>query len=319
MPRLKRVRPYRDAGYRRVRAGSGFRYLDQRGRAVSARERRRIEELVIPPAWTDVWISADPHGHIQVVGTDDAGRAQYLYHPQWTTHRDRRKYARALVLAAALPAVRGQVTRALRAEDLGRDRVLAAAIRMLDEGALRIGSQEYLTANGSRGLTTLQRRDVRVDAASVSLSFPAKSGKRMLLTIEDPDLAAAVEELGVGRAGAALLAYRQGRRRVALRAKDVNAHLRTLVGGEITAKDFRTLHGTIVAAKSLARIGPVATGRDRQRARRQAIADAAEFLDNTPAVAQRNYVDPRIFRSYERGRVLDLRLTPESALRRLLA
>jgi len=318
MPRLKRVRPYRDAGYRRVRAGSGFRYLDQRGRAVSARERRRIEELVIPPAWTDVWISADPHGHIQVVGTDDAGRAQYLYHPQWTTHRDRRKYARALVLAAALPAVRGQVTRALRAEDLGRDRVLAAAIRMLDEGALRIGSQEYLTANGSRGLTTLQRRDVRVDAASVSLSFPAKSGKRMLLTIEDPDLAAAVEELGVGRAGAALLAYRQGRRRVALRAKDVNAHLRTLVGGEITAKDFRTLQGTILAAEALAVAGESATARDVRRAERLAVDAAANALGNTSAVARRSYIDPRVFARYREGRMLELGGAREAALLRLL-
>ena len=227
---------------------------------------------MIPPAWEDVWISVEPHAHIQAVGVDDAGRRQYLYHPQWRERRDRRKFARALALAEALPRARGRVTTALRRDDLDRERVLAASFRLLDEAAPRIGSARYLEQHGSRGLTTLQRRDAAVEASVVTLSFPGKSGKRALIEIDDDELAAVMAELTAGRPRSPLLSYQRGSRRVPLTPADVNAHVRSLTGGAFTAKDFRTLRGTILAAEALARIGTVDTAKDRKRAELLAVA-----------------------------------------------
>jgi len=319
MPRLRRVRPNRDPGFARVRSGSGFRYEDVRGRHPGARDLERIHALVIPPAWTDVWISTDPRGHIQAVGVDAAGRTQYVYHPDWRTRRDKGKFARALLLAQALPSARGKVTTALRREELDRERVLAVSFRLLDEAAPRVGSARYMKRNGSRGLTTLQRRDASVDGPVVTLSFPAKSGKRALLMIDDALLAGVVELLATGRRRSTLLAYRRGRQSVALTPSDVNAYVRALTGGAFTAKDFRTLRGTIIAAEALARIGTVDTKRELAEAERLAIRATAESLGNTPAVARSSYVDPRVFTRYRQGEVLDLTRSPESAIRNLLA
>ncbi|WP_137845277.1 DNA topoisomerase IB [Microbacterium sp. 2FI] len=319
MPKLARVRPFDDPGFRRVRAGSGFRYVDGKGGAVAERHVTRIRDLVIPPAWEDVWISVRPDGHIQAVGTDDAGRRQYVYHQQWSSGRDRGKFARALALAEALPRARGRVTTSLRRPDLDRERVLAVSFRLLDMAAPRIGSERYLAAHGSRGLTTLQRRDASVAASVISLSFPGKSGKRQLLEIEDADLAAVVELLAAGRPRSALLAWDRGRRRVPLTPAEVNAYVRSLTGGKFTAKDFRTLRGTILAAEALARIGTVDTKSDRKRAEVLAVKSTAEALGNTPAVARGSYIDPRVFTRYRDGQLLDLTVSPESAIRALLS
>ncbi len=318
MPRLTRVHPAADPGYRRVRAGAGFRYIDESGMAPPPTDRERISELVIPPAWQDVWISHDPRGHIQAVGTDDAGRRQYLYHPQWTQRRDRGKFARALELADALPRARGKATTALRREGLGRERVLAASFRLLDQVAPRVGSAKYFAEHGSRGLTTLQRRDASVEAALITLSYPGKSGKRALITVEDEDLAAVISELAAGRPRSALLSYERGRRRVPLSPHDVNAHVRALTGGSFTAKDFRTLRGTILAAEALAQIGTVETKKDLKRAETLAVQATAEGLGNTPAVARGSYIDPRVFDRYRRGHLLSLEGSRDAAIRRLL-
>lgn len=318
MPRLLRARPLEDPGFTRVRSGKNFRYADARGKTPSDADLARIHALVLPPAWTDVWIAREPRAHIQAVGTDDAGRRQYVYHPDWTAGRDKGKYARALDLAAALPRARGRVTTGLRRDELSRERVLAVAFRLLDEAAPRVGSAKYFTTNGSRGLTTLQRRDASVEASLITLSFPAKSGKRALLTVDDEDLAVAIAELAEGRPRSPLLAYRRGRQHVALTPPDVNAYVRTLTGGKFTAKDFRTLRGTILAAEALARIGTVDTARDRARAENLAVRATAEGLGNTPAVARRSYIDPRVFARYERGRLLDLSGSRESAIRALI-
>lgn len=315
---LARVHPDSDPGIRRRRAGEGFRYVGPDGGPISEDDRARIAALVIPPAWSGVWIAADPAGHIQAIGMDAAGRRQYLYHPDWRARRDRGKFARALALADALPHARGRVTTALRGAQLERQRVLAASFRLLDTAAPRIGSSRYLERHGSRGLTTLQRRDAAVDGALVTLSFPGKSGRRARLEIDDADLAAVIAELSVGRARSALLSYREGRRAVALRPGDVNDHVRDLTGGSFTAKDFRTLLGTIVAAQTLARIGAVDTARDRREAERLAVLATAEALGNTPAVARSSYIDPRVFSRYQRGQVIDLSVAPESGIRRLL-
>ncbi|GAA5034203.1 DNA topoisomerase IB [Microbacterium fluvii] len=318
MPRLRRVHPDEDPGFRRVRAGTGFRYLDADGAAPATADADRIRDLVIPPAWDDVWISVDPLGHIQAVGTDEAGRRQYLYHPRWRQKQDTGKYARALALAEALPHARGRVTTALRRPELDRERVLAAAFRMLDLAAPRVGSARYLERYGSRGLTTLQRRDAQVAASVVTLSFPAKSGRRAFIEIDDGDLAATIELLGAGRPRSRLLAYRRGRRNVALTPAEVNAHVRALTGGRFTAKDFRTLRGTILAADALARIGTVDTKTDLKRAEQLAVRATAEALGNTIAVARGSYIDPRVFAAYRKGRLLELGVSPESAIRALL-
>ncbi len=318
MPRLSRVKPGRDLGYRRVRGGGGFRYVDADGDALPADERDRVAALVIPPAWRDVWICANPNGHIQATGIDDAGRLQYLYHPQWSTGRDKGKYARALQLAESLPRARARVTTSLRRDDIDRERVLAAAFRLLDQAAPRVGSERYLERHGSRGLTTLKRRDALIEGTVTHLRFPGKSGKRQQLQIDDDDLAVVMEILAAGRPSSPLLAYRRSRRRVPLTPREVNAYVRTMTGGSFTAKDFRTLRGTIVAAEALARMGLGETKTDRKRAEVMAVKVTAEALGNTPAVAKSSYIDPRVFQAYKRGRLLDMSISPESAIRALI-
>lgn len=316
---LTRVVPGQTPGIRRVRSGSGFRYLDAAGQSVVEADRERIDDLVIPPRWHDVWIAADPLAHIQAVGTDDAGRRQYLYHPLWRTGRDQRKFARALKLAAALPAARAKVTRAIGEPGLSKERALAVAFRLLDDGALRIGSERYLVKHGSRGLSTLRRRDVRIEGSTVSLEFPAKSRQLASIEITDGPLAEALSEFAVGSPRETLLAYRKGRRRVRLTSGEINAYLRTVAGSAFTAKDFRTLHGTILAADALARIGRLETKNERRRAERLAVQATASALGNTIAVARGSYIDPKVFRLYARGRLLDLSVSPETAIRKLLA
>lgn len=318
MARLIRVVPGVDPGFRRQRSGSGFRYVDPTGEPAPEADRERIGDLVIPPAWRDVWIAADPLAHIQAVGIDQAGRKQYLYHPLWRVSRDRRKFVRALDLASALPSARAQVTRALREEGQTKERALAIAFRLLDDAALRIGSERYLARHGSRGLTTLRRRDVRLDGRDVALSFPAKSGRTASIEITDEALADALTDFSAGASNAFLLAYRKGRRRVKITPAEVNAYLKDVLGASFTAKDFRTLHGTIIAADALARIGALDRKGQRAQAERLAVQAAATALGNTTAVARNSYIDPRVFRQYARGRTLDLDVTPETAIRRLL-
>lgn len=312
------MRPGVDLGYRRLRSGTGFRYVDADGYALPREERERVVALVIPPAWQDVWICANANGHIQATGVDDAGRLQYLYHPRWSAGRDKGKYARALQLAESLPRARARVTTSLRREDLDRERVLAAAFRLLDQAAPRVGSERYLERHGSRGLTTLKRRDASVEGSVTSLRFPGKSGKRQQLEVDDDDLAVAIALMAAGRPASPLLAYVRGRRRVALTPREVNAYVRAMTGGAFTAKDFRTLRGTIFAADALAGLGVAATKSDRKRAELMAVRATAEALGNTPAVARSSYIDPRVFDAYRKGRLLDTSLSPESAIRALL-
>ncbi|WP_312672728.1 DNA topoisomerase IB [Microbacterium sp.] len=318
MARLVRVVPGQDPGFTRKRTSSGFRYVDPTGDPAPEADRERISDLVIPPAWQDVWIAADPLAHIQAVGIDTAGRKQYLYHPLWRVSRDRRKFVRALDLAAALPSARAQVTKALKEDGQTKERALAIAFRLLDDAALRIGSERYLARHGSRGLTTLRRRDVRIDGGDVALSFPAKSGQTAAIEITDESLAEALTDFASGASTAFLLAYRKGRRRVKITPAEVNTYLKDVLGASFSAKDFRTLHGTIIAADALARIGALDRRGQRNQAERLAVQAAATALGNTTAVARNSYIDPRVFRQYGRGRTLDLDVTPETAIRRLL-
>lgn len=321
MPRLRRVDPA-SAGIRRVGAGRGFTYKDATGEVVrDADLRERIAALAIPPAWTDVWICPYPNGHIQATGLDAAGRRQYLYHPTWREQKDRVKYDRALSLAESLPAARRQVTMDLRGPEPTQSRTLAAAFRMLDTANLRVGSEQYADANGSFGLCTLRCSHATVSGDAVHLEFPAKSGQEWSSTVTDPDLASVVR--GFKRRGgrARLLAFRdEASHWHPLTPGDINAYVRERTGGDFTSKDFRTLAGTAAAAVSLAKHGPERTKSGKTGAVAQAMRDAADALGNTPTIARKSYVDPRIVDLYLTGTMVDPArpASVESELRSLL-
>jgi DNA topoisomerase IB len=290
-------------GISRRRRGRGFEYRDPRGRRVADEATlERIRALVIPPAWTHVWICPDPDGHLQAVGTDVAGRRQYLYHPRWRARRDRQKFDRMLAFARALPKVRRVVARDLREHDLTRRRVLAAAVRLLDRGLFRIGSEEYAETNGSYGLATLEREHVTLGRRSeLVFDYTAKGGVRRVQAVSDPEVYAVVAELKRRRSrDRTLLAYRNGSW-AGLRSTDVNDYLKAAAGDEFTAKDFRTWHATVLAAVAVAVAPEPRTDTARRRTISAAVADVAEHLGNTPAVSRSTYIDPRVFDRYQEG------------------
>ncbi len=320
MPRLRRSDSSR-AGLRRVRAGRGFSYKDLGGRPITDPDlRARIEHLAIPPAWTDVWIAPYPNGHVQATGVDAAGRRQYIYHPTWREQKDRIKFDRALRLAESLPTARRRVTIDLRGDEPTKQRALAAAFRMLDTGSLRVGSERYAESNGSHGLSTLLCGHASVSGSTVSLSFPAKSGQPWESDITDADLATVVRSLKRRGPRARLLAYRADDGWHPISAEEINDYVREQTGGTFTAKDFRTLRGTVAAAVSLAKHGAEGTKTPRSKALAQAMRDAAEVLGNTPAIAKSSYVDPRVVDHYNAGTTIDPSRTEsaESELRTLL-
>ena len=318
MTRLRRAKPYESPGYRRLRRGSSFRYVTDAGGAISADERARVTGLVIPPAWEQVWISEAPNAHILVVGVDDAGRKQYMYHPDWRARKDSEKFARARQLAATLPAARRAVTRDLRREGLDRTRVLAAAFRVLDTAAIRVGGETYAAEHGSHGLSTLLRRHAHVDGSAIRLRFPAKSGQRAEVTVEDDDLAAVLRELHAGAGASRLFAWKEGGMTRQLGPSDINTYIAERTGGAFTAKDFRTLKGTLTAATELAHAGMPSTAAARKAAVRAAIVATATQLGNTPTIAKNSYIDPEVFDKYEAGELLRLDRAPEAALLELL-
>lgn len=318
VPRLRRS-DTAGPGLNRVRSGRGFSYRDAGGATPGADVLERIRELVIPPAWTDVWICPYPNGHIQATGVDAAGRTQYLYHPVWRQQKDRIKFDRMLELASSLPTARRGVTIDLRAEGVTRERVLAAAFRMLDHGSLRVGSERYAEAHGSHGLSTLLGAHATVSGETVALEFPGKSGQDWSSDFDDGALASLIRLLKRRGPRSRLLAYRDADGWHPLSADDINETVRARTGGDFTSKDFRTLRGSVTAAVSLARTGPQRTPTARKRAESAAVRDASEVLGNTPAVARSSYIDPRILDRYAKGRVISLDGSPEAALRELLA
>lgn len=293
-------------GYTRVRAGSGFSYRDPKGVTVTDSElRARFDALGIPPAWKDVWIAPYPNGHIQAMGVDSAGRRQYIYHPTWREQKDRIKFDRALRLAESLPSARRAVTMDLRRDGYGRERALATAFRMLDTGSLRVGSERYAKEHGSIGLSTLLCSHATTHGDRVALAFPGKSHQAWTSEILDHDLASVVRSLKRRGPNARLLAWKDGREWRPLSAPEINDYVREKAGDDFTAKDFRTLHGTVAAALSLARTGPEPTQRARNSAIAQAMRDASEVLGNTPTVARASYVDPRVLDHYRAGETID--------------
>jgi DNA topoisomerase I len=301
-------------GIRRLRRGRGFSYVGVDGRPVHDPELlARIRALVIPPAWRDVWICPIPNGHLQAVGTDAAGRRQYLYHEAWRARRDQLKFDSMLEFGRALPGLRERVAVHLDQQGLARERVLACATRLLDRGFFRMGSEGYAEQNQTYGLATIHKRHVRLDGGVVAFDYASKGGKRRLQSVLDPQVRAVVAALLRRRdGGPELLAFRRGREWVDVRSEDINAYIKEQTGGDFTAKDFRTWTATVLAAVALASSFPVARSRTaRTLAIRRAVQEVAQYLGNTPAVCRASYIDPRVFDRYRSG------LTVAAALERL--
>lgn len=289
-------------GIRRLGAGRGFTYRDDGGTRIADREvLDRIRALAIPPAWTDVWICSDPQGHIQATGVDAKGRRQYRYHEAWQEARAAEKFDRVLGLARRLPALRAQVAKDLRLDGMPRERVLAAAVRLLEVGCFRIGGEAYAAENGSFGLATMRKDHVRVDGKVLRFDFDAKSGQHLRRAVVDPAVLDVVRTLRRRRTpgSSELLAYRDGRSWVDVRSHDINDYLHEHLGEDVSSKDFRTWVATVLAAVVLADRERPDSEAGRRRLVRDAVTEVAEHLGNTPAVARSAYIDPRVVERFE--------------------
>jgi DNA topoisomerase I len=292
-----------EAGITRKRSGKGFAYCGPDGKPLNDEATlQRIKELVIPPAWKSVWISPHSYGHIQAVGTDAAGRRQYLYHTAWQEERAEEKFDRVLELSTQLPAWRDHVAADLGARGLTRERVLALALRLLDLGYFRAGGEQYAEEHESYGIATLLCEHVTLHRDAVEFDYPAKSGVRRTVKVEDAAVVRAVRSL-LRRTGRAerLLVCRAASGWVDVRADDLNARFKELAGDEYTVKDLRTWHGTVLAAAAFAAADPAVSDRVAKRVEAAVMREVAEDLGNTAAVARGSYVDPRVIIGYRQG------------------
>jgi DNA topoisomerase-1 len=301
---LRYVRDRRP-GIRRERAGKTFRYISIDGTPITAEdERERIEKLSIPPAWTDVWISPFPNGHLQATGRDAKGRKQYRYHPQWTAMRNETKFHRLVAFGATLPMIRGRVSRDLRRSGLRRERVLATIVQLMDETCIRIGNKEYAELNHHYGLTTLEQEHVDVSGDTLHFQFVGKGGKEHEVDIRNPRVARVVKRMQ-DLPGQDLFQYldEAGDRRT-IASTDVNEYLHEMTGEDFTAKDFRTWHGTVRAAQALADFGAFDSDSQATHNIGVAIKATAEHLGNTPAICRKSYVHPQVLDAYLVGTLL---------------
>jgi DNA topoisomerase-1 len=297
---LRRSDP-RAPGIARVPGSTGFSYRNPAGTPVTDAETlTRIRALAIPPAWDHVWISPDPSGHIQATGTDSRGRLQYRYHELWRQQRDAQKFEHMLRFAGALPTLRAAALRDLRARGLSRDRVIASAVRLIDLGLFRIGGERYAELDHHYGVATLLKRHVSVVRGGINFDYIAKEGKRRAITISDPAIVAAVRSLARSDNGLdALFCWPQGGAWHVLHSHDVSDYIAVRAGGHFTAKEFRTWNATVLMALLLANAEPAPTARQRQQVVAACIRGVAEWLGDTPAVARKSYVDPRLISRYE--------------------
>ena len=308
-------------GIRRLGRAKAFRYVTRHGTRVRARDLARIRALVIPPAWTDVWICPDPRGHLQATGRDARGRKQYRYHPRWRQVRDEDKYGRLADFGRALPAIRRRVARDLGRRGLARDKVLAAVVRLLEMTFIRVGNEEYARSNKSYGLTTMRDAHVRVNGSTVRFLFRGKSGVQHQLELNDRRLARIVKRCR-DLPGQQLFQYLDERGRVVdVESGDVNDYLKETTGTDFTSKDFRTWAGTVLAATVLCGSEPAQSATAGKRAVTAAIDQVAQRLGNTRAVCRKCYVHPAVIEAYLDGtirRVLRKPAAAEAAILRLL-
>ena len=293
------------SGISRKRSGGGWAYYSPGGaRITDAKIRRRLNSLAIPPAWTDVWICTDADGHIQATARDARGRKQYRYHPEYREARDRSKFRRMLEFSEVLPRLRERIERDLRTDDLSRRQLLATVVWLLDKTLIRVGNDEYARENRSYGLTTLRRRHVQIDGATLRFSFRGKSGVEHTIAVSDPRLARIIQRCR-DLPGEDLFQYldKAGKRQLVY-SDDVNDYLRELTGRDITAKDFRTWGGTILAAVELRRMGAAASRREADRNIVRAIDEVAARLGNTRAVCRKYYVHPALLNAYLMGETM---------------
>ncbi len=292
-------------GIRRIKKGKGFSYQAPDGTTIrDGRQKSRIANLVIPPAWTDVWICPDPAGHLQATGIDDRGRKQYLYHPRWREVRDGNKYDHMLEFAEALPAIRRGVEDDLRLPGLPREKVLAVVIRLLERTLIRIGNAEYAESNDSYGLTTIRRKHVDVKGSDIRFQFTGKSGKEWDVSYSDRRIASVVRKCSE-LPGYELFKYQNDDGElVDVTSADVNDYLRERTGKDFTAKDFRTWAGTMLTAVKLDATARPDSEREANLEVSATIKEVAQQLGNTPATCRKCYVHPEVVEAYLEGELV---------------
>ena len=290
------------AGISRRRAGKGWAFYRHDGtRITDSQERLRISSLAIPPAWTDVWICEDPKGHIQATARDARGRKQYRYHTLYREARDHSKFRRMLEFSEVLPAIRGRVERDLGGPELSRRQILAATVRLLDKTLIRVGNDEYAKENRSYGLTTLRKQHVEVEGSVMRFTFRGKSGVQQAFLVTDRRIARIVQRCQ-DLPGAELFKYLNADgKRQSITSDHINEYLREASGRNVSAKDFRTWGGTILAAVALRTAGPAPTKREATRNINRAIDAVAERLGNTRTVCRKYYVHPALLHAYLQG------------------
>jgi len=304
-------------GIRRRKAGKGFSYVAPNGRTIAdATASRRIKKLAVPPAWTEVWISPDPDGHLQATGRDARGRKQYRYHADFRAIREDGKYEHMLDFVAALPTIRATVARHMARRDLSRECVLATVVHLLETTLIRVGNGEYAKRNKSYGLTTLKDPHVRIEGSAIRFQFVGKSGKSWRLQVNDRRVAKIVracQELP----GQQLFQYLDAEgNRQGVTSSDVNAYLREIAGGDVTAKDFRTWAGTVLAAVALQEFSEIDSEAKAKRNLKAAIERVASRLGNTATICRKCYIHPEIINGYLVG---DLALNLKAAIDGTLA
>jgi len=292
-------------GFSRQRAGKGFLFLDSRGKVIRDEPTLgRIKALAVPPAWTDVWICPFSNGHLQATGRDARGRKQHRYHSRWREVRDEAKYARMMAFAKALPKIRRRVAKDLKLPGLSRTKVLATVAKLLEISLIRVGNEEYANNNRSYGLTTMLDRHVKVNGSKMQFRFQGKSRKNHTIDVESSILAKIVKNCQ-DLPGQELFQYiDEGGKQQDVKSEDVNEYLREIVGGDFTAKDFRTWSGTVLAAMALDEFRKVDSKAQAKRNIVRAIEIVARRLGNTPAICRKCYVHPAVIDSYLDGETL---------------
>jgi DNA topoisomerase IB len=300
VPGLVRSDP-RSPGITRSRTGEGFRYCDPADTEVTDTETLlRLGALAIPPAWTSVWISPDPLGHIQATGVDSRGRTQYRYHQQWREQRDAQKFLHMLRFASVLPALRAATVADLARAGLDRDRVAASAVRLIDLGLFRIGGEKYAKLDHHYGATTLEKRHVTVTRDGMVFDYVAKEGKHRAISVTDEVVLPTVRALAHSDNGLGpLFSYQHGGSWHILHSRDVSNYIAARAGGHFTAKEFRTWNATVLMALALANAGPAQAARSRSRVIAAGVREVAGWLGDTTTVARKSYTDPRLISHYE--------------------